>query len=70
MNEHLNAIHGYQISLENTPSVMSVKPVEKALKKKVELQEEAIKKLKYYKNMLIEDKQKLKDTKKIRRSRN
>ena len=63
MKDHLNKSHGHQISLEDTPSVISVKPGEKALKKKVELLEEAMKKLQESKKILSEDKQKLKESK-------
>ena len=63
MKEHLNNIHGHQISLENTPNVIIFKPIEEALRKKVELQEEAIKKLQNSKKMLLEDKQSLKEDK-------
>ena len=57
MKDHLNKSHGLQISLQDTPSVISVKPGKKALNKKVELLVEAMKKLRDSRKMLTEDKQ-------------
>ena len=50
IKDHLNKSHGHQISLADTPSIIYIKPVAKALKK-VELLEEALKKLQDSKNM-------------------
>ena len=60
---HLNQSHGHDISLKNTPSVTDIKSGEEALRKKVELYEEAIQNLKYTKQKIIEEKQAMKEDK-------
>lgn len=63
MKMHLNQSHGHDISLKNTPSVTDIKSGEEALRKKVELYEEAIQNLKYTKQKIIEEKQAMKEDK-------
>ena len=53
MKKHLNQVHGHQISHEDTPSVAEIQSGEGALKKKVELYEEAIKNLTNTKEKMI-----------------
>jgi hypothetical protein len=63
MKKHLNDIHGHKISLQETPSVGDLKSGEKALLKKVELYEEAIKNLTNTKEKIIKEKDTLKEEK-------
>ena len=54
-------IHGHQISLQETPSVTELKSGEEALRKKVELYEEAIRNLTNTKEKIIKEKHTLKE---------
>ena len=63
MKEHLNTSHGHNICLESTSDITYVRSADDAIKKKLELYEEAIMNLKSYKQKIIEEKQKMKDEK-------
>ena len=61
IKKHLNQTHGHQISLQETPSLTDIKSGEAALKKKVELYEEAIKNLTNTKDKIIRENQIMKE---------
>ena len=63
MIKHLNQSHGHQIDQQKTPSVGDIKSGDDALKKKVDLYEEAIKNLTSSKEKIIKEKHTIKEEK-------